>query len=135
MKLILKIAASVLLLFNGIGAIYGGLSFMIHPDGSGLQMSLDFLKHTPFHNYFVPGIILFTANGLFSVFVLLSLLLKWRNSAWLVMFQGSILTGWIVIQVILIQTVVSFHYIMGSIGIVLLVIGRYLVVKNDDSVK
>jgi len=70
---IFTLFASALLLFNGFGAIYGGWNFMVHPDGSSMQMSLDSLKHTPFHSYLIPGIILFVVNGLLSLGVLLAL--------------------------------------------------------------
>ena len=68
--------ASVLLLFNGVGALFGGWSLIVHPDGSGLQLSMDWLRHTPFPDYLIPGVILFIANGLFSVYVFMSILLK-----------------------------------------------------------
>jgi hypothetical protein len=45
---------------------------MLHPDGSSIEMSLDWLQHTPFQDYLIPGIILFIANGLFSIFVFIS---------------------------------------------------------------
>jgi amino acid permease len=72
-KAFLKILTVLLLLFNGIGAIYGGGNLILHPDGSSIELSPDWLKHTPFRDYLIPGIILFIANGLLSVFVLVTL--------------------------------------------------------------
>lgn len=126
MKTFLTITASLLLIFNGIGALYGGLNLIIHPDGSSMQMSLDFLKHTPFQNYLIPGIILFIANGLFSFIVLTAVIFKHLYAPFLVLAQGAILTGWIIIQIVLIQTIHSFHIIMGSAGIALIVVGWLL---------
>lgn len=123
MKKLLNIIASVLLLFNGIGALFGGWSLIIHPDGSGLQLSMDWLRHTPFSDYLIPGIILFFANGLFSVFVFVSILIPLRGYPVLIMTQGAILTGWIVIQMALIRTVDFLHVLFGSIGIVLFILG------------
>jgi hypothetical protein len=40
-----------------------------------------------------------------------------------VLAQGAILTGWIIIQILLIQTIYPLHIIMGSVGIALIVIG------------
>lgn len=126
MKNILKIIASILLLFNGIGALYGGLSLMMYPDGSNIQLSMDWLEHTPFQNYFIPGLVLFIANGFFSIFVFISLLLNHRLSARLVMVQGAILCGWIVIQILMIQTVYFLHFILGGVGLGLILSGLLL---------
>jgi hypothetical protein len=123
MKAFLKIITSLLLLINGIGAIYGGGNLILHPDGSSIQLSPHWLQHTPFHDYLIPGIILFIANGLLSMFVFIALLLKHKNYPWLVTAQGAILTGWIVIQILLIQTIYFLHIILGSFGIALIVLG------------
>ena len=126
MKTFLKIFTSLLLLFNGTGAVYGGVNLIMHPDGSSLRLSLDLLKYTPFKDYLIAGIILFIVNGLFSFFVLIKLLLNQKNYSWFVIAQGLILTGWIIIQVFLIQTVYFLHFILISIGIVLIVLGSIL---------
>ena len=130
MKTFLTITASLLLIFNGIGALYGGWNLISHPDGSSMQMSLDFLKHSPFHNYLIPGIILFVTNGLFSFAVLTVLISRNLYASWLVLAQGAILTGWIFIQVLLVQTIHPLHIIMGSVGIALIVVGWFLKSKQ-----
>jgi hypothetical protein len=70
MNAFLKIASVVLLLFNGIGAVYGGLHLLLHPDGSSIGLSTDWLKHSPFDSFFIPGLVLFLVNGVFNFFVL-----------------------------------------------------------------
>jgi hypothetical protein len=127
MKTFLNISASILLLFNGIGALYGGWNLMLYPDGSSIQLSMDWLRHTPFVDYRIPGFILFTANGLFSAFAFITLLLELKQYPWLVIAQGAILTGWILIQILLIQTIYFLHFICISVGIVLIVAGWMLV--------
>jgi hypothetical protein len=130
MKKFQTIMASILLLFNGVGALYGGWSLIVHPDGSGLQLSMDWLRHTPFPDYLIPGFILFIANGLFSVFVFIAILLKLKNYCWLIMAQGAILVGWIVIQMALIRTIDFLHILFGSIGIALFIVGWMLLQYN-----
>jgi hypothetical protein len=95
-KKLLNITATILLLFNGIGALYGGWNLITHPDGSSLQLSLQLLENTPFRNYLIPGIILFITNGLFSLLSLMILLLRLKNYEWFVVIQGLILCGWII---------------------------------------
>ena len=94
MKLFYKLLIGLLLLFNGIGAIYGGINLMIYPDGSSIQLSPDWIEGTMFKNYFIPGLVLFIANGLFSIFTLITLAFNLKNHNWFVIFQGAILTGW-----------------------------------------
>jgi len=125
-----KIITSMLLLFNGAGALYGGWSLITYPDGSGLQLSLDLLEHTPFQNYLIPGIILFVANGLFSLTVFVVMTLNIKGYSWLVVAQGAILTGWIVIQMILIQTVYFLHTLLGSVGLLLILCGSVMMSRQ-----
>ena len=126
MKKGLTIIASSLLLFNGTGALYGGWNLITRPDGSSIQLSMNWLEHTPFTDYLLPGIILFISNGLSSFFVLIVLLLKVNKFYWFVMCQGVILTGWILIQMLLIQTVHSLHVILGCVGIGFIIAGLLL---------
>jgi len=127
MKTFLNILASVFLLFNGIGALYGGWNLMLYPDGSSIQLSMDWLRHTPFVDYRIPGFILFIANGLLSAFASIALLLNIKQSPWLVIAQGAILTGWILVQILLIQTIYFLHFICVSVGIALIIVGWILV--------
>ena len=64
MKTFFKILAGVLLIINGMGALYGGLNLIVYPNGNSLQLPLEYLNHSPFNNYFIPGVILFVMNGL-----------------------------------------------------------------------
>lgn len=123
MKRLLNIVAAALLLFNGIGALYGGWSLMAYPDGSNLQMPMEWLEHTPFSNYLIPGIILFVANGLCSIFVFAALLFKHKKAPLLVMAQGVILMGWIVVQILLVQKYHPLQLILGTVGVALFMTG------------
>ena len=126
MKDFLKIVVIFILLLNGTGALYGGLHLIMHPDGSSLQMPLTYLAHSPFENYLIPGIVLFTANGLLSLIVLIAWIARFKNTTLLVMLQGLILCGWILIQVIMIRTISSLHIIFLLAGMILLVLGWWL---------
>ena len=134
MKLFYKLLIGLLLLFNGIGAIYGGINLMIYPDGSSIQLSPDWIEGTMFKNYFIPGLVLFIANGLFSIFTLITLAFNLKNHNWFVIFQGAILTGWILIQILLIQTIYFLHIILGGVGIALIVLGFALKRREAGSV-
>jgi len=123
MKIAVKITSILLLIFNGVGAFYGGGSLILHPDGSGLQMPLDILKTTPFSDFLIPGIVLFAVNGLGSFFALWTILMKWHQQHWFVIGEGIILCRWILIQIIMIQQLLMLHYVMFTTGVLLIVNG------------
>jgi hypothetical protein len=122
----LKYIALLLLLLNGIGAFIGGIPMIAYPDGSANGISLAYLGHSPFTDYFIPGIVLVACNGVLSLLVFIGLILNVRHHAWWVMGQGIVLCGWIVIQMIMLREVNFLHVAFVLIGIALIVLGRYL---------
>jgi hypothetical protein len=129
----INFVVSALLLINAVAALYGGLNFILRPDGSSMHMSLDWLKHTPFHDYLIPGIILLIANGIFSVGVLIAIILRIRLVTWLIMAQGTVLLGWISVQVLMIKIINFHHFVFVSIGIVLIITGWQLKRQIHDN--
>ena len=104
MKLSVKIIVVVMLLFNGVGAIYGGTSLILDPTGRMIQLPASYLDHTPFRNYLIPGIILLSVNGLFSFITIATILLKLKKAFLFITTQGALLSGWIIVQILLIRT-------------------------------
>lgn len=110
----LLLATHLLLSINGL---IGGLLLMIKPDGSKLQMDPTWLGRTPFQNYFLPGLLLFTFVGLLSMITLLGLMFKFKASilnkvniypekhwAWTYsLYSGFSTIIWITVQLILTQ--------------------------------
>jgi hypothetical protein len=119
MKLLLKIVASVLLLFNGIGALYGGLMMIIYPDGSGIHLSTDLLEYSIFNSYLIPGVVLLLVNGLPSFFIFGAVLFDHKKLWRLVAFQGIVLIAWLIIQILMIHKIFSLHLVMYAVGICL----------------
>jgi hypothetical protein len=130
MKKFFLIVSAVLLLFNGLSALFGGWQLMVQPDGSSMQMSLDWLQYSPFSNYFIPGILLFVVNGLMSIFVFTLLIIKYKYYPLLVMLQGALLFGWIVVQVLMVRDLVWIQVLFGIIGLILLLLGWSLKSKK-----
>jgi hypothetical protein len=50
-------------LFVAVGAVYGGVAFVLVPDGSLIQASPQWLAGSPFHDFLWPGVVLFLANA------------------------------------------------------------------------
>jgi hypothetical protein len=67
-----------LLLFLSVGALFGGGAFLLFPEG-WMEMTPELmLQHSPFKNFLIPGLILFTVLGLMPIFVVWGLL-KHKN--------------------------------------------------------
>jgi len=69
-----------LLIFLGVGAIGGGSLLIISPSGEligGLPLTI--LDHSPFSNFFLPGIILFVVLGIFPCLIAVVLIKKPKN--------------------------------------------------------
>jgi hypothetical protein len=119
----------LLLLLLGVGALVGSLPMLADPHGTPLGMSQSVLAHSPFHSYFVPGLVLLVANGLLPFGVTVLAFRRSRDYGWWVAVQGAILTGWIVIECIFLRMVVWPHYLYAAWGILLLAGGLAL---RDD---
>ena len=113
-----------LLIFNGVGACFGGYLLVKDPTGQTLQMPVDQLQHSPFSDYFMPGLILLTVFGVGSMVAAVLAIMKVKSHPIATMFIGIALTIWILTQTIMLQSVHYLHLIYGGIGIVLTVLGE-----------
>lgn len=126
---IYRIASIVLLLFNSIGALAGGGSLVTDPSGKGLQLPLEYLQHTAFSNYFIPGLILFIVNGLFGLLVAGAVLFRYKRYPLFMIAQGILLGGWILVQMLLLQVVHLLHISFLFIAVTLMILG-FLQIKS-----
>ena len=124
--------ALLLLIFNIIGALYGGIGLINDPTGESIGLQLDMLSQTPFSDYRIPGIVLLAVNGMFCMVVFLATLLKWRSYEKLLIIQGLLLTGWIVIQMLMINTIYFLHFILGGAGVFFLFAGLMLLKHKEN---
>ena len=88
------------------GAVAGGSMLLFSPDGSVLHLPLSLLEHAGFESFRIPGLVLFVVNGLLPIVSALGLLRRrwWAPAS--AMAVGTLLVGWIAVQVALIR---SFH--------------------------
>jgi hypothetical protein len=103
MKRFSKIIAVLLLSLNGISAIFGGWNLMLDPTGRTIQMPLDWLQDSPFNNFFIPGIILFTVNGFFNIFTAVLAIKNTRGYELFILSAGIMLAIWLTVQIIIIK--------------------------------
>ena len=127
MKKTIRITAMILLFFNGISAIFGGVGLMSDPSGASMRMPLEFLKNTPFKDFLIPGIILFTFNGILSILIFVLTSIKVKRYTWLIIFEGCVLTIWLTVQIIMIgKFYPPLHVPYYLVGILLIITGSLL---------
>jgi hypothetical protein len=95
-------ALSATVLLQGISGIVGGYALLVDPSGGLIGLPLAWLQGTPFSDYFVPGIILFSVLGVCPLVVAWGL---WRGRSWA--WYGSLLVGsslaiWILVEIMMI---------------------------------
>lgn len=107
----------ILHLFVGLGAIAGGSMAIINTqDPAGI--TIDALKNSPFSNFFIPGIILFTVIGVGNVFSAVSILFKSKYQGYISSIVSWALIIWIIVQCIMLETVIYLHVIFFIIGLI-----------------
>ncbi|MDO1446715.1 hypothetical protein Q0590_10660 [Rhodocytophaga aerolata] len=140
-------------LLLSLNALVGGGLLIAEPSGSLLGMSPDWLRHTPFTTYLLPGLILFVMVGLFPLLTLFGLLLRanwpWvqvaniysdKHWAWAYsLFSGIILLTWITVQQLITQYfwLQPILLIMGLLILVFTLLPRvqqYYSLKNEGHV-
>ena len=96
---ILWFIASALLIFVGISAAAGGLGVILDPSGESLGVNTYLLINSPFENYLIPGILLFTFNGMGSLVASYFNFQKKHLVGPVTIILGFVMIIWIVAQV------------------------------------
>lgn len=124
---------TVLLALLGVGAISGGLGFVLDPTGANLGIPLSVLRYSPFHDFLIPGMILLIVFGLGSFAALLAVWLRpawefgtaltrfthqhWSWSAVVAIGLGQVI--WIITQVLMLRGLNWLHFVFGGLGILI----------------
>jgi len=134
-KRYLRFTSISLLILTAINATVAGVLFIIDPSGHKMGMSVSYLKDSQFNSYLIPGIILLIVNGLLNFIAAFFVFKKKPFASLLVIIQGILLCGWIVIQVIMVRDISLLHIIMFTIGTILTISGFLLLklIRKDAS--
>ena len=65
--------------FQALSGLGGGVFLITDPTEETLNLPLSFLINSPFPNYLIPGIILFTVLGVYPLIVTAGL---WKRKYW-----------------------------------------------------
>ena len=131
---VLKIITLVLLCFNGISAIIGGGFLIADPLGTKMGLTVNLLRHSAFHNFLVPGILLMLFNGVLSLVALVFTVFNYSKAHWLIIGQGAISFAWIIAELLIIKDLSPMHLIFGAIAVVLLICGMMMRAKSIKQV-
>jgi hypothetical protein len=127
-----RILSIALLLINGFGAFISGYALVTDPSGSSLLISRKWLQHTPFNDYYIPGMILLCTNGIFDFIVLGFTVIAYKYYATFITIQGFLVVGWILFQAYLLHQADYLHMMFGIVGVLLIIFG-ILLAKSQKS--
>ena len=125
----------VQLVFLGIGAVAGGFTLIISPSGKLLGIPISILSKTPFTNFLIPGIILFSIIGVVPLLIAFALINKpnfkllerinlFNDLHWswtFTIYSAFSLIIWIQIEMAMIESISWIHsfYMFYAISILL----------------
>lgn len=112
----LRPGLGVFQIFIGVGAIAGGWGLMGDPSGASMGLPQTSLDGSPFATYFIPGLFLFTVNGLGTLAGSIITLKSFRYAGEVAIGLGVILMLWIVIQAMVIgmtSFLQPFYFVVG----------------------
>jgi len=113
-------------LFNGLSALAGGFGLMSDTTGQALGMEIKMLQGTPFPNFLIPGIVLFTVNGLGNIAGFFVTIRKHKHAGEIAALFGAIMMIWIISQVAWLGYQSFLQPLYFSTGIIQLIAGWYL---------
>lgn len=97
-----RIMLLLILAYEGIGGLLGGILLVLGPDGHYMKMPVE-IMHGYFPNFLIPGLIL-TSMGALTASVFFAVLFK-KNIAWLLSFlsMGGYII-WFATEIVLVGT-------------------------------
>jgi hypothetical protein len=105
-------------IFLGIGALLGGGSLMLAPDGHLLGMSTSLLAGTSFHSFLVPGICLFAFVGVAPLLAAAITVRRQSIAPLAAVAVGLTLMGWIAAEMVALAGLGSlawaFYLVLGT---------------------
>jgi len=116
---------AILMVIMGLMAILGGAMLTIKPDGSLMKIPVSDLAHSPFPDFFIPGLFLLIVLGILPLILTYALFARpdgaifrrlnlYTDMAWpwtWAVYYGLLLILWIIIEI----SWVGYHTIVQSI--------------------
>lgn len=122
----MKTLLFILVSFVAITSMVSGLVMMSNPDGGLMNLHLSLLEGTPFKDFQLPGLLLATVVGGVNLLAVFYNMMRHSSRYNWAMAGGFIISGWIVVQMILIQAAHWLHYVYLGIGILIILLAYQL---------
>lgn len=116
----------ILVCFVAITSTISGLLMVSSLDGGILNLQYSLLQGTPFKNFRVPGILLTLFVGGTNLLAVFYNIQRHQNRYNWAMAGGMMISGWIIVQMIMINTVHWLHFIYLGAGIIIMLISFQL---------
>lgn len=113
----MRIGLASLQAFIGLGAVGGGLVLIWDPSGATMGIPVSLLEGSIFPDFFIPGLFLFTVNGLGSLAGAYLTFTRNQRAELVAVALGLILVAWIVIQVSIFRGVHWLHVLYFLLGL------------------
>lgn len=128
----------VLLFFNSLSALLGGVAMLLDPSGEFMQFPPGLLENSPFQNYLIPGFLRVIFIGLLPLLAAVGLIVKepntclpllplWTDHHWawtLAVFSGVALVIFILVEISMIGYWAEspIQAVYGASGLVVIVL-------------
>jgi len=126
---------AMLLAFQALSGLFGGLSLVLSPSGELIKMPLTMLDRSPFSSFLVPGIILLVLLGILPGIMAFALFRppawRWPNMlninqgihwAWTYsLYLGIMLIMWILLEIMWIGYAI-LQTIYGLVGVLIIIL-------------
>ena len=121
----MKTLLFVLIIFITITSTLSGILMIVDPTGGILRLPLTLLRGTPFKNFLIPGILLSLVGGVNFLALFYNIQRHPKRYNWAIA-GGSLISGWIIAQLVLIQAFYWLHILYLVIGIFIVLISYQL---------
>ncbi|MDF2678357.1 MAG: hypothetical protein K0Q97_2707 [Bacillota bacterium] len=115
--------------FVGIGALGGGYAGISNPNGP-FGIPVEVLKNSPFDNFFIPGIILFTVIGMGNLFSAVMYGFKTYIKSYISLIFSCALPIFIIVQCYMMQSIVALHVIFFIIGLIQIILTKIIMFEQ-----
>ena len=116
----------ILVSFIAVTSTLSGLLMISNPDGGILNLPLSLLDGTPFKDFLIPGILLTTIVGGVNLLAVFYNMQRHANRYNWAIAGGIMISGWIIVQMILIHAVHWLHFLYLGIGILIILLAYQL---------
>lgn len=123
----------IMLVFQGLSGLVGGIGLIADPSGVTMRIPIEWLAGSPFADYLIPGIVLFTLLGIFPLIAAWGV---WKRKSWgrtSALLVGAGLCIWILVEVLVIgyQAEPPLQAIYGAVAVIIL----FLALSTSRSLK